>query len=207
MTIGPWPWTVGGLALAAVVLAHGFILGRLLGVSGRISALVDRVRLGAPPDDGDDMAMDELLAALQEETAAMLASEGAVATAEEPPAAVARVAERPTPARSRQRPVEHVLFFAGLVLGGLLVEHLSDVGSPTATLRGSGFARAFGGLGVPALLAGGLLVGFGTRMCGGCTSGHGLCGLARVQPGSAAATAAFFGAGIVVARVMEALWS
>ena len=43
----------------------------------------------------------------------------------------------------------------------------------------------------PLLVAGGLLVGFGTRLGSGCTSGHGVCGLARLSPRSIAATAVF----------------
>ncbi|MQB13153.1 YeeE/YedE family protein (plasmid) [Neorhizobium sp. DAR64861/K0K2] len=41
------------------------------------------------------------------------------------------------------------------------------------------------------LIAGGLLVGFGTRLGSGCTSGHGVCGLARLSPRSLIATATF----------------
>lgn len=41
------------------------------------------------------------------------------------------------------------------------------------------------------LVVGGLLVGFGTRLGSGCTSGHGVCGLARLSPRSMAATAIF----------------
>ncbi|HYD67207.1 YeeE/YedE family protein [Azospirillum sp.] len=41
------------------------------------------------------------------------------------------------------------------------------------------------------LVAGGLLVGFGTRLGSGCTSGHGVCGLARLSPRSLAATGVF----------------
>jgi len=48
------------------------------------------------------------------------------------------------------------------------------------------------------LLLGGLCVGFGTRMAGGCTSGHGLCGVSRFQPGSLVATVAFFATGVAV---------
>ena len=44
----------------------------------------------------------------------------------------------------------------------------------------------------PAILVGGLLVGFGTRMGAGCTSGHGVCGLALLSWRSAVATAVFF---------------
>ena len=49
----------------------------------------------------------------------------------------------------------------------------------------------------PAILIGGLLVGFGTRMGSGCTSGHGLCGLARFSRRSMVATAVFFGVAMV----------
>jgi uncharacterized membrane protein YedE/YeeE len=47
------------------------------------------------------------------------------------------------------------------------------------------------------LIAGGLLVGFGTRLGNGCTSGHGACGLARLSPRSLAATATFMAAGFL----------
>ena len=49
----------------------------------------------------------------------------------------------------------------------------------------------------PAVLIGGLLVGFGTRMGSGCTSGHGLCGIARFSRRSIFATAIFFGVAMV----------
>lgn len=55
------------------------------------------------------------------------------------------------------------------------------------------------------LLLGGVLIGWGTRMSGGCTSGHGLCGVSRAQPGSFVATCAFFGTGIVVSFLLEAV--
>jgi uncharacterized protein len=47
----------------------------------------------------------------------------------------------------------------------------------------------------------GLLVGFGTRLSNGCTSGHGICGIARLSPRSLAATAIFMAAAIVVVAV------
>jgi len=50
---------------------------------------------------------------------------------------------------------------------------------------------------VATLVAGGLLVGFGTRLANGCTSGHSVCGLARLSPRSLAATASFMAAGFV----------
>jgi uncharacterized membrane protein YedE/YeeE len=47
----------------------------------------------------------------------------------------------------------------------------------------------------------GLLVGFGTRLGGGCTSGHGVCGMARLSPRSIIATLIFMGTAMVVVAV------
>ena len=57
----------------------------------------------------------------------------------------------------------------------------------------------------PLLIAAGLLVGFGTRLGGGCTSGHGVCGVARLSPRSLAATATFMAAGFVTVFVVRHL--
>lgn len=58
---------------------------------------------------------------------------------------------------------------------------------------------------VPALVAAGLLVGVGTRYGGGCTSGHGVCGVSRASPRSIAATVAFMAAGIATVFVVRHL--
>ena len=56
----------------------------------------------------------------------------------------------------------------------------------------------------PALLAlAGLLVGLGTRFGSGCTSGHGVCGIARLSPRSLTATACFMVAGIVTVFIVR----
>lgn len=55
----------------------------------------------------------------------------------------------------------------------------------------------------PTVVAGGLLVGFGTRLGNGCTSGHGVCGLARFSPRSAAATVVFMVTAAVVVSVVR----
>ncbi|CAN5907030.1 YeeE/YedE family protein [soil metagenome] len=54
-----------------------------------------------------------------------------------------------------------------------------------------------------ALIGAGLLVGIGTRYGSGCTSGHGVCGLARLSPRSLVATVAFMGAGIATVFVLR----
>jgi len=72
-------------------------------------------------------------------------------------------------------------FVLGLIGGPLLVGAIQG-GIAPITMQAT----------TPVLIAAGLLVGFGTRLGAGCTSGHGVCGLARLAPRSMAATAAFF---------------
>lgn len=57
----------------------------------------------------------------------------------------------------------------------------------------------------PLLLAAGLLVGVGTRLGSGCTSGHGVCGISRLSPRSIAATITFIGAGMLAVRLFGVL--
>lgn len=53
------------------------------------------------------------------------------------------------------------------------------------------------------IVAGGVLVGFGARYGGGCTSGHGVCGIARLSARSIAATAIFMASAIIVVAIMR----
>ena len=55
------------------------------------------------------------------------------------------------------------------------------------------------------LVIAGLLVGFGTRMGSGCTSGHGICGISRLSPRSMLATLTFMAAGIATVYVIRHL--
>ena len=74
------------------------------------------------------------------------------------------------------------VFVAGLVLGALAYLEAAEGSAPVRVLAS-----------LPVILVGGLLVGFGTRLGSGCTSGHGLCGVARLSRRSVVATASFFG--------------
>lgn len=60
---------------------------------------------------------------------------------------------------------------------------------------------------VPTLIAAGLLVGVGTRFGTGCTSGHGVCGLARGSPRSLVATVCFMAAGFLTVFLVRHGWS
>ena len=55
----------------------------------------------------------------------------------------------------------------------------------------------------PVIVVAGLLVGFGARLGGGCTSGHGVCGMARLSKRSIAATMVFMAAAVVVVALMR----
>ena len=57
----------------------------------------------------------------------------------------------------------------------------------------------------PVFLVAGLIVGFGTRLGSGCTSGHGVCGLARLSPRSLASVATFMATGILTVFVIRHL--
>jgi uncharacterized membrane protein YedE/YeeE len=83
------------------------------------------------------------------------------------------------------------LFVAGLVAGGV-VTHLVAPGA-LGPMQAS----------VPTLAVAGLLVGFGTRLSGGCTSGHGVCGASRLSPRSIAATGTFMLLGAAVVLVVR----
>lgn len=144
-----WPFWLGAIALAGTALLHWLLVGQLMSVSSRFSAIVDSVRGQAPTR----------------------------------PEAIST----------------HVLFLAGLVLGGFASAVLAGTFAPSLFDVGAVFSRTFGdapAATVVVMTLGGALVGFGTRMASGCTSGHGLCGVARFQPGSLLATCAFFGTGV-----------
>ena len=102
------------------------------------------------------------------------------------------------------------------ILGGLLRPTSDDVMWRLAFLLGLIVApavlAAFVAPVIPTIDAGpstliiaGLLVGIGTRYGGGCTSGHGVCGLSRLSPRSLIATLAFMGTGMAIVFAMRHL--
>ncbi len=77
-------------------------------------------------------------------------------------------------------------------LGGLILAPL------TGAVAGYGLTAPRMPTSLGVIVAAGLLVGFGTRLGGGCTSGHGICGIARLSPRSITATAMFMATAILV---------
>jgi uncharacterized membrane protein YedE/YeeE len=83
-------------------------------------------------------------------------------------------------------------FVIGLPLGALLVTSQTAAAAP-----------AFAGT-VPLVIAG-LIVGIGTRLGSGCTSGHGVCGMSRLSQRSLVAVATFMATGFATVAAMNAL--
>jgi uncharacterized protein len=95
---------------------------------------------------------------------------------------------------------------AGLVLGGLLSAVTGGGWHPTWALGVFDQAVGLGPAGKIAwMFVGGLFIGFGTRMAGGCTSGHGIFGNANLERPSIISTVCFMGAGIVTTQVVYRL--
>jgi uncharacterized protein len=88
-----------------------------------------------------------------------------------------------------------IIFLLGLIVGSGMVAVVNN--GLVITQQASGIY----------LVLAGLLVGFGTRLGGGCTSGHGVCGLARRSKCSFAATLIFMAIAIIVVYIIRHLMS
>jgi uncharacterized membrane protein YedE/YeeE len=86
------------------------------------------------------------------------------------------------------------LFFIATVLGGFLYAVLT--GRFAVSWSSPSGARSL------LLVGAGVLIGFGARWAGGCTSGHGICGVGRLQKGSLLATATFVGTAVLTAQIV-----
>lgn len=87
-----------------------------------------------------------------------------------------------------------VCFVAGLLGGGWLLRLFLPIAFDFGILRP-----------FPMLIVAGLLVGFGTRLGSGCTSGHGVCGVSRLSPRSLVATGTFIFTGAVTVYLVNHL--
>lgn len=212
-----WPWWAGAIGLAIVTINYTVTTDRSFGVSSawdrvlhwRAERRVERMEA----EFTDDRALAEALAAA---TAEHFGTRPAAPT---PPYAVPTL--RNTPAHARdvspapdesasaaiRRPVP-LVSQAALLLSIFLGGWLAAVTAGRFDLRfdmGDGFREIVTDnpthmIGV--LFVGGVLVGFGTRLAGGCSSGHGLNGCGRLHPDSILATAIFFGAAVLTSFLL-----
>jgi len=205
-----WPWWAGAVALAVLTIGYSLATGRSFGVSGAWERVL-HWRREAEVERVDAQFADErvLAAALGAATAEHFGTVPAapVSTTPEPPepaavpdGAVRRHGGPPGPAPL----VTQAVLLGSIFVGGLL----AALTSGRFHLRldmGAGYRDVVTGnpvVMVVLLFVGGVLVGFGTRLAGGCTSGHGLNGCGRLSPASLVATATFFATGVVVSFLL-----
>lgn len=169
-----WPWWLGALGLSTVTLGLWIIERRLLGVSGSYGSVVSKTQ------------------------PAKAATATPTPGPNDPPILVPIITKPPLP-----RTV-HITFLIALIAGGALPGLLTgtwgthrDLGATHLALFGSTWM-------LPILLVGGILTGIGSRMAGGCTSGHGLSGCSRMRPVSFVATMAYFGTGVMLSFLLTA---
>lgn len=85
-------------------------------------------------------------------------------------------------------------FVLGLVAGGVVLRLVLPESLPTTAPRA-----------LPLVIVGALLVGFGARLGGGCTSGHGVCGIGRLSRRSLVGTLVFMAAGALTVFVLRSV--
>lgn len=227
-----WPWWLGAASLGAVTVSSCIVARRPLGVSGilgrfvrlREELAVERQRRAAAADHAAleaallaatadafgaaaPVAPGAARDALEAAPPGCAGGEGACGSA--PEASARGPARAPCGGECRSpaaRPTlgAHAVFLLSIALGGLVVQLCRgawsarlDMGPTFAALHGGGARGAL------VLLGGGLLVGIGTTVSGGCSTGHGLSGCSRLQPGSVAATMTFLGMAMLVSCLLS----
>ena len=95
---------------------------------------------------------------------------------------------------SKKNRIDNLLFLTGLVIGPIIFSIFINNKIPFI------ITDSF-----PLIIFGGLLVGIGTRVSGGCTSGHGICGIGRFSLRSIVATIAFILTGIATVSLVGAI--
>jgi hypothetical protein len=203
---GYWPFWFGAPALASLVVVMWMIERRSLGVSGSIAAVLrkesnlDRAFRSKAETDEDALADAMLRATLEE-----FGEEAMEAYADEMAADESDDGNAPAPRVPLPYSV-HFSFLLMVVAGGALASLASGSLRYETTLGPVHEALTGGGvLSLVALVVGGFFVGFGTRMSGGCTTGHGLSGCSRFVPSSLLSTACFFGTAVAVSLLLKGL--
>lgn len=210
-----WPWWAGAAGLAFVTIGHTIATDRSFGVSSawdRVLHWREERKIERLDDEFiDERALSEALAAATAEHmttrpggpvlpgrddpgVSAFRKDSDPAAGETAPVAIAR----PTPV------VVEAALLVSIFLGGLIAAFTTgrfklrfDMGSAFRDVVTANPVTM-----VCVLFAGGVLVGFGTRLAGGCSSGHGLSGCGRLRPVSLLATAVFFGTAVIVSFLL-----
>ncbi len=199
-----WPWWLGAIGLTSISLLYFFLIGRLLGVSGSWAKVVfwrEQQALNKENEMLHSQGTEAINSTLIAETLAEFGED-----------ALAELGDNLESSPPEKKPViekesgwtSHLTFLVSIFIGSLLVSiftghfelrlNLSDIHS-----------QIFGNLWEVwiALFFGGAMVGFGTQMAGGCTSGHGLSGSARMIPASLLSTFVFVLSAVSLTLLMK----
>lgn len=203
-----WAWWWGALALGLLTVVFWWFLRVPLGVAGSWDRVVswrkeqhraaeEAAVLTASKDQVMDAIMAETIAQFGEQAVLEMGMTSA-ATADH----VVIDTQEDVPFRSPW--TSHITFLASIGIGALL-SVLWGSGFEIQWTLGPEFSRLFGDGWHQwiILFVGGIFVGFGIRLGGGCTSGHGLSGMSQYQLGSLVSTMAFFGAAIGASLLLE----
>lgn len=96
-----------------------------------------------------------------------------------------------------------MFYFVGIALGGLIGVVLKDDGVVRRTGYDALTAELPLGWVAVIVFVGAIVMGFGARMAGGCTSGHGICGTAQRSPASFVVTATFMTAAVITTFIIR----
>lgn len=203
-----WSWWIGALALGLFAVIFSLLTGKPLGVSGSWLSIARRkddaiLKASAEVLEGNqDDIKDDLMAMTMAEFGEDIVTETPKRRKGEPDADP----ENETKLQQDYTPwTVHALFLVTMFLGSYIATitvtgefsislHLSDMHAKIFENTGEAWL---------ALLFGGMMVGFGTQMAGGCTSGHGLSGCAQLIPASLFSTLIFFGSATALTFLMN----
>lgn len=205
MMNGYLTWWIGGIALGVFTIVFRMLTSRTLGVSGSWKKMIFWRE-----ESRQEKAANAIVANKDDAASALMAE------------TLAEFGEDVLPAGQTSRSVEtkqtssvennnvpwtaHVVFLLSMTLGGFLWAVLTGHFSIQFQLSpihtqwtGGGLTTGF------LLLMGGFMVGLGTQMAGGCSSGHGLSGCSNLSPTSFAATASYLLTAMVVSVIIKVM--
>ena len=205
-----WSWWIGGGALGLFAVVFSLLTGKPLGVSGSWLSIARRKddailkKSAEVLNAGDDQVKDDLMAMTMAEFGEDVLEENPQRREGE---ANAVVSDEPKLKQDYTPWTVHLLFLVTMFVGSYIAM-ITTVGDFSWSLELSPLHNKIfenDGEAWIALLFGGMMVGFGTQMAGGCTSGHGLSGSAQLIPASLLSTVIFFGSATLLTILMNAL--
>lgn len=223
-----WPWWAGALALAAIAWSYWQFEHRGFGVSGSVRRVLRRFgsarKKEAQREQLEAGTDAELMALLEAATREAMLAKGLQAADsklepadndQDPSQGLAKLLPQPaqlsvpvpqkattvtTQALGAPAPATaHAVLLLGIISGAAIAAFFDGSWGRTGVDPALAALLGSTSLGVLAsMLGGGLLIGFGASMSGGCTAGHGLSGVPMLAPGSLLATPCFFGMAIAL---------